>query len=235
MTLYNIYCDESCYLEHDGHGCMVLGGIWCPADKSQQIGEDLRDIRKRHDIGSHREVKWTKVSQAKVEFYKELVDYFFANEHLAFRAVVVPDKSKLRHGDYGQTHDDFYYKLYFQLLQFWIDDAHEFRIFLDIKDTKSWAKTQKLRDVLANDIYDFDRSVVRSIELVRSEQVQLIQLTDLFVGAVGHATRKLHGSIGKLAVIEEIRARSGRNLLRSTPIAAKKFNIFVFSPRERES
>lgn len=26
---YNIYCDESCYLEHDGINVMAFGAIWC--------------------------------------------------------------------------------------------------------------------------------------------------------------------------------------------------------------
>ena len=25
---YNIYCDESCHLEHDGEKYMILGGIY---------------------------------------------------------------------------------------------------------------------------------------------------------------------------------------------------------------
>jgi len=27
---YNIYCDESCHLEHDGIPTMVIGAVWCP-------------------------------------------------------------------------------------------------------------------------------------------------------------------------------------------------------------
>jgi len=28
MTEYNIYCDESCHLEHDRQPIMVIGGMW---------------------------------------------------------------------------------------------------------------------------------------------------------------------------------------------------------------
>ena len=35
-NLYNIYCDESCHLEHDRQKAMVLGGIWCPYDKRKK-------------------------------------------------------------------------------------------------------------------------------------------------------------------------------------------------------
>ena len=36
-NLYNIYCDESCHLEHDRQKAMVLGGIWCPYDKRKKL------------------------------------------------------------------------------------------------------------------------------------------------------------------------------------------------------
>lgn len=36
---YNIYCDESCHLEHDRQKAMVLGGIWCPYDNRKRFPE----------------------------------------------------------------------------------------------------------------------------------------------------------------------------------------------------
>ena len=33
----NVYCDETCHLEHDGHKAMALGAIWCPKDKIKEI------------------------------------------------------------------------------------------------------------------------------------------------------------------------------------------------------
>ena len=35
--LYNIYCDESCHLEHDGEKVMLIGGVWCPSNKKDEI------------------------------------------------------------------------------------------------------------------------------------------------------------------------------------------------------
>jgi len=35
--VFNIYCDESCHLQHDGQKAMVLGAIWCPLDKAREI------------------------------------------------------------------------------------------------------------------------------------------------------------------------------------------------------
>ena len=35
--IYNVYCDESCHLEHDHQNVMALGAVWCPLDKVREI------------------------------------------------------------------------------------------------------------------------------------------------------------------------------------------------------
>ncbi len=232
MTTFHIYCDESCHLEHDHQSVMVLGAIRCPAEKRREISVALRDIKSRHGLKPTFELKWTKVSPAKADYYKDVVDFFMDANNLAFRAVVVPDKSKLRHAEFEQTHDDFYYKLYFQLIRHWLREDDHFRVFLDVKDTKSWAKTQKLHEILANSQYDFNRSIVQSIELVRSEHVELVQLADLLTGCVSYANRGLKTNAGKLAVVERLQHRSSRRLTRTTLVAEPKVNLFVWQPRE---
>ncbi len=232
MTTFHIYCDESCHLEHDRQKVMVLGAVRCPSEERHTAAQALRDIKVRHGFKGTFELKWTKVSASKIAYYKDVLDYFFDSEVLAFRTVVVPDKAKLNHAYFGQTHDDFYYKLHFQLIRHWLDDAHQFRVFLDIKDTRSWAKTQKLAEVLANSRYDFDRHTVTSIELVRSDQVELVQLADFLTGIVSYANRGLTTNAGKVALVEHARHRSGRDLVRSTLVSEPKMNVFIWQPRE---
>jgi hypothetical protein len=62
MTTYNVYCDESCHLEHDHQPIMVLGAVWCPTEKAREISVSLRDIKKAHSLSPAFEIKWTKVS-----------------------------------------------------------------------------------------------------------------------------------------------------------------------------
>jgi len=96
---FNIYCDESCHLEHDQQPAMVLGAVWCPLDKVHEIAVRLREIRKHHNLPPDFEIKWTKISPAKQQFYLALMDYFFDDDDLHFRALIVPDKSRLRHAE----------------------------------------------------------------------------------------------------------------------------------------
>ena len=137
---YNIYCDESCHLQNDNSNVMVLGAIWCLKEKKREIFKRIRNIKEEHGLPATFEVKWNKVSPAKVDFYKHLIDYFFDDDDLHFRALVVPDKSILNHEQFNQTHDDFYYKMYFDLLKVILSPTNGYNIFIDIKDTKSQQK-----------------------------------------------------------------------------------------------
>ena len=41
---YNIYCDESCHLEHDNIIIMELGAIWC-ANMNMKSGKRRKNIK----------------------------------------------------------------------------------------------------------------------------------------------------------------------------------------------
>ena len=76
MNLYNIYCDESCHLEHDGINVMVLGAVWCQQTKLKEVNRRIRDIKVRNGVSPTAEMKWTKLSPAMVQLYTDLVNYF---------------------------------------------------------------------------------------------------------------------------------------------------------------
>lgn len=166
--IYNVYCDESCHLENDHQKVMVLGAIWCDLDKVQEISARIREIKIAHHMSPKFEVKWTKVSPAQQSLYLDLIDYFFDDSDLHFRALVVDDKEKLRHEDFEQDHDTWYYKMYFDMLKVILTPDNNYRIYLDIKDTRSSVKVKKLHDALCNNIYDFKRQIIYRVQTVRS-------------------------------------------------------------------
>lgn len=232
---YNIYCDESCHLEKDHQFAMVLGAIWCPLDKTREIAQRLREIKVAHDLAADFEIKWTKVSPAKLRFYLDVMDYFFDDDDLHFRALIVPDKSQLRHQEFQQDHDEWYYKMYFDMLKVLFDPQAHYRIYLDIKDTRGGAKVAKLRDVLSNDMYDFSRQIIERIQLVRSQEIEVLQLADLLIGAISYTNRGLATSPAKLALIERMRRRSGYSLTRTTLYLEDKTNLFRWRARGQQS
>lgn len=227
---FNIYCDESCHLPNDRQGTMVLGAIGCLLSKTREIAKRLHEIKQEHGLSPDFEVKWNKVSVAKLDFYRAWVDYFFDDDDLVFRAVIA-SKDGLQHDAYGQDHDTWYYKMMFLLLGHMIRPDSKVRIYLDKKDTRSAVKVRKLHDVLCNDRLDFDHEIIERVQVVESHAVEQMQLADLLMGAIGYVNRGLQDNAGKLALIERIRERSRYDLTRSTLLRETKFNLFKWQPR----
>ncbi|MCG3178434.1 MAG: hypothetical protein BIFFINMI_00761 [Phycisphaerae bacterium] len=232
MPTFNVYCDESCHLEGDKSNVMVIGAVWCLADRVPEISERLVSLRRSHGLSPWRECKWTKVSKAKLDYYLDLVDYFFDNDGLHFRGVVVQNKKQLDHDAWAQSHDDWYYKMFFHLLSVILDPREQYRIYLDYKDSYTWQKGQKLAKFLRAAKYDKAGTMVERIQPVRSHESALIQLTDLLIGAIGYLNRELKTSAAKIAVIKRIQSRSGYSLIRSTTLGERKFNLLAWQPRE---
>lgn len=229
----NVYCDESCHLEHDHIPVMAWGAVSCPTGDARAIAEAVRALKAEHGLARGFEAKWNKVSPAQAAFYLALVDLFLGDERLRFRGLVVPDKSKLDHARFDQSHDDWYYKMYFTMLRPIFTAPHRYRIYLDVKDTRGGPKTRKLHEVLANSLYDFDRECIERVQQVRSHESELLQLADLLIGALTYANRGLTTSAAKTAIVERLRERLGREALtRTSPFAAVKFNILVWRAQE---
>ncbi|MFA5519574.1 MAG: DUF3800 domain-containing protein [Spirochaetota bacterium] len=230
MSNINIYCDESCHLLNDCSQVMGLGAIWVPREKTSQIFKDIREIKVKHNLSSKFEIKWTKVSPGKIDFYKEIINYFFSNSDLKFRSVLIPDKSILNHSAYAQSHDDWYYKMYFILIKLLLSHSNSYYIYLDIKDTKGSKKWRKLRDVLCNNLYDFSRDIIKRIQGVHSNEVEILQLTDLLLGALVYTNRGIYTSSAKMELIDLLKLKSGFSLTQTTILGEQKFNIFKWEP-----
>ena len=226
--VFNVYCDESCHLENDGQKAMVLGAVRCPLNKRFGIANRIREIKLKHGLDPRFEVKWTKVGASKIEFYKDLVDYFFDDDDLHFRGLVIPDKTQLKHDDFDQSHDDWYYKMYFVMLKTIFEPGSQSRVFIDIKDTLGHEKILKLHDVLCNNAYDFSRKTISNIKRINSHEAEQLQLADLLIGALSYMHRGLNESKPKLLLINRIRERSGYNLTQNTLLRELKFNLMIW-------
>lgn len=232
MKEYNIYCDESCHLPNDDVDLMVIGGLSCPKDKTEFINKAIREIKKRNGVYEFAEIKWTKVSESKYKMYEELVDLFFDSAFLNFRAVVALNKSRLDYDTFHLSHDDWYQRIYYLTLREMMDIGYGYYVYADIKDTKGSQKIEQLKQVLNNVVGYFYDETVKNIQLVRSDQIQLLQLADLLIGAVCYANRGLKGNSAKLKIINHIEEKCGRSLNKTTPKVESKVNIFKWTPRE---
>lgn len=232
MEHFNVYCDESCHLEHDRQKSMVLGAVWCPYQKTKEIYGRIREIKEEHGLSPHFEIKWVKVSPAQIDFYLDIINYFYDVDDLHFRALVIPDKSKLAHNNFQQDHDDWYYKMYYVMLKTILNPQASHRIYLDIKDTCSAQKVKKLETVLRFKLQDIFSDIVEHVQTVRSHEIEILQLADLLIGAMAYVSRDLKTSKAKLKLIDCIRKRSHYSLLNSTLPMEPKTNIFYWDAQE---
>lgn len=71
---------------------MVLGAITIPQFAKDELNQMIRNIKVKYGLSSWFEIKWTKVSDGQLPFYKELIDFFFENKYLNLRVLVAKNK-----------------------------------------------------------------------------------------------------------------------------------------------
>jgi hypothetical protein len=69
--------------------------------------------------------------------------------------------------------------MYYQLLFHTLDPVWHYNIYLDIKDNLSSYRTEKLKDIL-----NVRMEIIEKIQHVRSHELDLLQLCDLFIGNI---------------------------------------------------
>lgn len=214
---FNFYCDESCHLEHDKMPFMLIAYVSSAYNQVKLHNRNIRALKQKYFLRG--EVKWSALSKSQYPFYSELIEYFFATD-LQFRAIVI-DKTQLKHSEFNQSHDDFYDKMYFQLLNKKIYPENSYNIFIDIKDTHSYKKAASLKEFLNHNFV-----AVRTLQVIRSHESELMQLTDVLMGAISYHLRNDSKVIAKNRIIEKIQAHCKLPLTQSTPRVADKFNLF---------
>jgi hypothetical protein len=223
---FDIFCDESRHIERDKFRYMVLGGIWCERQFRREISRMIEDMKKASDFAG--ELKWTKVTPQKITLFKNIIQLFFTNNNLSFRCIVV-DKTVLKHELYNPKggHEEFYYKMYYYMLNKKICPPNTYRIFLDYKGKDNAKKVAELQDIIGHTYYDFANQIVILMQSVISNQHPILQLTDVLIGAVGYIWNDLKTSDAKLEICELIRKMSGMTTLKmTTSYSENKFEIF---------
>ncbi|MTK53748.1 DUF3800 domain-containing protein [Paludibacter sp.] len=214
---FNFYCDESCHLENDHFPFMLISYVSSSYNQVKIHSRNIRALKEKYFFKG--EVKWSALSKSQYPFYKELIEYFFATD-LQFRAIVI-DKSQLKHELFHQTHDDFYDKMYFQLLSKKIFPEYNYNIYIDIKDTHSYEKAASLMNYLNRNFVS-----VRTLQVIRSYESELMQLTDVLMGAIAYHLRNEKRVIAKNKIIDRIQSHCPLPITQSTPKAIEKFNLF---------
>ena len=80
---------------------------------------------------------------------------------------------------------------------------------------------------------DFQMETIKRIQIVDSRDLQIMQLADLFIGAISYYNRGLSRnnsfSSAKRELVELIEDLSGVDLGKKTNLSKQKFNVFVWN------
>ena len=245
MKSFNLYCDESCHLQKDGFDIMVLGTVSCPGNRKKDVYKDIRGIKQKHGFKDSFEIKWIKVSDAKIDFYIELIQYFINNDDLWFRSIVSNRKTMTNITPYGNTYDDVYNKLYHytflpilnNIAKEYNDDVN-FNIYVDIKDTLGGKRLELLKSSLTSQRFYQNNIYIKKMAQINSKKSEILQLADLLIGAVSyynrylstnHKTGKDQYSEAKIRIIEEL-LEARYCLEGGSRYSENKFNVFAHTP-----
>jgi hypothetical protein len=223
----NIYCDESRHT-NTNDSYMVIGSVSCLREKKEDIFKRIYLLRKDHQTWS--EFGWKTISPNRGDFYLALIEMFRSEPELSFRCLVV-DRTILNHEQYNSGDNELgFYKLYYQMLVHRLKPGCSYYIYLDWQRNKDQKRFITLRDILRRKLSG--KAKIMCLEPVSSHTAQLIQLTDLFIGAVGYAWNKRQGSPIKLEFCKALASAVDLTSLNiGTGPGREKFNIFHFTGR----
>ncbi len=222
---FEVYCDEAnpdvLTSENPRARHLMIGSLWLPFDQRDDIKAKVRGLRERHSAWG--EIKWSKVSPNRQDFYIELIDLFVSyGENFRFRCIAV-DHTQLDLALHGNDSELGFYKFYYQLLHHWILDFNEYRIFCDAKSNRDPKRLPVLARCLSRANLT---SSIENVQSLPSNEVVLIQLCDLLLGA---ASSRINGTLregtAKTLVVQRLETALGRSLA-PTNKTEEKFNIF---------
>ncbi|MFA1643513.1 DUF3800 domain-containing protein [Chryseomicrobium imtechense] len=221
--MYHVYCDESRPEAIGNQNSIdkyaVIGGIWVSKNDVNKAKKEIKKLRDQYNV--YGEIKWNNVSPSKMEFYKELVKLFFELGSLRFRCIVI-DVIKVDLERYHNSdHELGFYKFYYQLLYHWLDGQEQYSIFVDYKKNKEHTRLTDLKSILNKS----SLSEVINLQAVESKQTELIQLTDVLMGAVGYKYNNYETSAAKKSIVELVEEKLG-HAIKPTAKIQRKFNVF---------
>ena len=189
--VYHIYCDES---RQSKDRYMVLGGIILPVKHVQEFYDTVHNFRIEQKMFA--ELKWTKVSDRKLDQYERFIDYFFAlndTDKLHFHCIII-DNHQVDYKRFSRGDKELgFYKFYYQLLLHCFGKIYcrkgeddRFIVHLDYRTTNYSLNTLKI--VLNRGMqkkFEIDSNPFVSFEPRNSKKSELIQMNDILLGAIG--------------------------------------------------
>lgn len=223
---FEVYCDEALpdlfTSRRPRSRYLMIGSLWLPAEMREEVKARIATLRVRHAVFG--EMKWTKISPSRQQFYEELVDVFMSfGMDMRFRCIAV-DREQVNLSLHQNDGELGFYKFYYQLLHHWILDFNEYRFFCDLKTNRNRERLQDLRRCL---YYSNLSATITDIQSLPSAELVLLQLCDVLLGV---ASSRINETLGvgtaKEAVVRRLEERLNRRQIIPTSRTEEKFNVF---------
>ena len=229
---------------------LLIGGIWVDEPTYKAVVQKCNDFKISVGWTIDAKFNWKNVSKLTVPHYKKFIDILF-EFNLKFNAIVIDQEEfKLKHNEEKDEELGFY-KFYYLLL--WHNSSNEnkleYQIYLDRRNNKKETRLDDLKTILKHgkiqkingETYSFQGLNIASLEPVNSKHYNLIQFSDILLGAIGYHYNMQHlrrdASPHKIELAEHIAHRIGvKNLKFSTfKKGLKNINIWKFQANKVKS
>lgn len=240
---YYIFADES---STNNNRYMFIGGIWVDNTTYLQVLEECKQFKQRNNWSEETKFNWKNVSKKTLPQYCEFIDIFF-KYNLQFNCIIIDKKEvDLKANEYHDAELGFY-KFYYQLLRKNSKSGMPYYIYLDRRNNSEPSRLDVLKKFLKKDTHPINfmglRTTskginVKTLEFVNSNIHELIQFSDLLMGAIGFHYNKSNlkpdASPNKIAFANYIASKINRNnlIFNTSQNGYKNLNLWLFKPNK---
>ncbi len=187
LNFHNLFCDESGI---DSGPQFYLGAMICTPTRARILAGQLEGVRETY--GLEAEMKWTRVSRAMLPAYKAFVDVFLNCKYSRFQLYSVQRGPHWR--AFGRDEEQRFFKSYYVFLRRTMSLYSQYDIYVDDKPGKRyrWSNVKWAINGAASRDHGLAKRQVKNLHALDSKQCDLIQLTDVLLGALTSSASSPH-------------------------------------------
>ena len=194
---YYIFADES---NTSQSRYMLIGGIWVDEHTYKNVSEECKNFKVKNNWASQTKLNWKNISKQTLPQYKKFIDIFF-KYNLNFKCIILDRKTVNLKLNEEKDKELGFYIFYYMFLRNCSAIGHQYYIYLDRMNNRVPNRLQVMRNFLEKprhryadngEVYYQNGLDIKTLEFVNSNSYDLIQFSDLLLGAIGYHYNKRH-------------------------------------------
>lgn len=220
-----VFFDETGSLNDKINRFFCLGMIKCM--QPFYLDSIIREIRQKYQF--YDEIKWNTLSKVKLNVIKEIIEAVFETPGIYFSCIVINKDNIKFEEDFGSNPYKAYQDFTEVLLKWSIEENEILTVLADYVTTPKNIKFEV--DVKHNLNESLNRLAIGGIHRVDSKGVNIIQIVDLFIGAVVYCYKKdlklVLGDKNKVKILNLILNKLQRKDFVGG-VSTKRFKVFEY-------